>query len=124
MLGSASAKADYVVTGQWSEKAMQECSKYGVPQTVCNTKQTKFTTIPDASQWKLDPSAAYVHYCMNETVNGIEFHKTPEVGNVPLVADMSSDFCSKRIDVQKHAYIYAGIQKNLGPAGMCVGFVR
>ena len=90
----------------------------------CNTKPTKFTTIPSKSEWKLDPEAAYVHYCANETVNGVEFSYTPDVGDVPLVADMSSNFCSKPIEVNKHAYIYAGIQKNLGPAGMAVGFLR
>eukprot|EP00435_Cladocopium_sp_Y103_P028290 s1561_g7.t1 len=73
---------------------------------------------------KLDPEAAYVHYCANETVNGVEFSYTPDVGSVPLVADMSSNFCSKPIEVSKHAFIYAGIQKNLGPAGMSVGFLR
>jgi len=124
MLGSSDAKADYLVTGQWGEKAHKECNKYGIGQLACNTKATKFTTIPNKSEWKLDPSAAYVHYCANETVNGVEFSYTPDVGEVPLVADMSSNFCSKPIDVGKHAYIYAGIQKNLGPAGMAVGFLH
>merc|ERR1712129_370112 len=71
-----------------------------------------------------DPEAAYVHYCDNETVNWVEWGYTPDVGSVPLVADVSSNFCSRPIDVSKHAYIYAGIQKNLGPAGMAVGFIR
>jgi len=124
MLGSAEAKADYIITGQWSEKAHKECAKYGKPQTVCNSKPTKFTTIPDRAKWTLDPQAAYAHYCMNETVNGVEFHDIPDVGNVPLVADMSSNFCSRSIEVRKHAYIYAGLQKNLGPAGISVGIVR
>jgi phosphoserine aminotransferase len=123
MLGTKTT-ADYLVTGQWGEKAFQECSKYGTGNAACNTKSTKFTSIPEKSEWKLNPSAAYVHYCDNETVNGVEFSYTPEVGDVPLVADMSSNFCSRPIDVSKHAYIYAGIQKNLGPAGMAVGFVR
>eukprot|EP00928_Gymnodinium_smaydae_P002999 TRINITY_DN1108_c0_g1_i10.p1 TRINITY_DN1108_c0_g1~~TRINITY_DN1108_c0_g1_i10.p1 ORF type:complete len:381 (+),score=111.37 TRINITY_DN1108_c0_g1_i10:38-1144(+) len=123
MLGSK-GKADYLVTGQWGEKALKECNKYGKGQTACNTKATKFTSIPVASEWKLDPEAAYVHYCANETVNGVEFTSTPDVGSVPLVADMSSNFCSKPIEVSKHAYIYAGVQKNLGPAGMAVAFVR
>ena len=96
----------------------------GTGQLACNTKPTKFTTIPPKSEWKLDPEAAYVHYCANETVNGVEFSYTPDVGTVPLVADMSSNFCSKPIEVSKHAFIYAGIQKNLGPAGMSVGFLR
>merc|ERR1719291_939562 len=123
MLGGSKTKADYLITGQWSEKAHKECAKYGTPQAACNTKSTKFTTIPGKAEWKLDPEAAYVHYCMNETVNGVEFNFTPDVGSVPLVADMSSDFVSKPIDVRKHAVIYAGVQKNLGPSGMCVNIL-
>jgi phosphoserine aminotransferase len=123
MLGSKT-KADYLVTGQWGEKAHKEAAKYCTSQLACNTKSTKFTTIPSSSEWKIDPEAAYVHYCANETVNGVEFNYTPDVGNVPLVADMSSNFGSRPIEVGKHAYIYAGIQKNLGPAGMAVGFIR
>lgn len=123
MLGSKT-KADYLVTGQWGEKAMQECNKYGTGQAVCNTKATKFTSIPKKETWKLDPEAAYAHYCMNETVNGVEFDFTPDVGDVPLVADMSSDFVSKPIEIRKHACIYAGIQKNLGPSGMAVNIIR
>jgi len=124
ILGGSKTKADYLVTGQWSDKAQIECEKYGTGQVVCSSKPTKFTTIPDKSEWKLDPEAAYVHYCMNETVNGVEFNYTPDVGDVPLIADMSSDFCSKPIDVRKHAYIYAGVQKNLGPSGLAVGILR
>jgi len=123
MLG-AKGKADYLITGQWGEKAHKECNKYGTGQEACNTKSSKFTTIPDKSTWKLDTEAAYVHYCDNETVNGVEWGYTPDVGSVPLVADMSSNFCSRPIDVGKHAYIYAGIQKNLGPAGMAIGFLH
>jgi len=123
MLGT-NGKADYFVTGQWSEKAHKECAKYGTGSVVCNTKATKFTSIPDKKDFKLDPGAAYAHYCDNETVNGVEFGYTPEVGDVPLVADMSSNFCSRPIDFKKHAFVYAGVQKNLGPAGCCVGFVR
>jgi phosphoserine aminotransferase len=122
MLGSKT-KADYLITGQWGDKAIKECNKYGTGQVACNTKSTKYTTIPNKSEWKLDPEAAYVHYCMNETVNGVEFNYTPDVGSVPLVADMSSDFVSKPIEVSKHACIYAGVQKNLGPAGMAVNIV-
>merc|ERR1712187_119361 len=94
MLGS-STKADYLVTGQWGEKAYQECNKYGTGQLACNTKSTKFTTVPVVSELKLDPEAAYVHYCDNETVNGVEFSYTPSVGKTPLVADMSSNFMSR-----------------------------
>merc|ERR1712190_318682 len=124
MLGGAKTKADYLITGQWGEKAHKECGKYGTGQVAGNTKSTKFTVIPDKSEWQLDPEAAYVHYCANETVNGVEFSYTPDVGSVPLVADMSSNFCSKPIEVSKHAYIYAGLQKNLGPAGISVGIIH
>jgi len=117
-------KADYLITGQWGEKAHKECNKYGTGQVACNTKSTKFTVIPDKADWKLDPEAAYVHYCANETVNGVEFSYTPEVGDVPLIADMSSNFVSKKIDIAKHAVIYAGLQKNLGPSGMAVSILR
>jgi len=122
MLGTKT-KADYIVTGQWSEKAYKECQKYGSPSVVCNSKDSKFTMIPKPDTWKLDPEAAYAHYCMNETVNGVECNYTPEVGAVPLVADMSSNFMSRPIPVGKHAMIYAGIQKNLGPAGMSVDII-
>ncbi|CAE8625262.1 unnamed protein product [Polarella glacialis] len=123
MLGTK-GKGDYLVTGQWGEKALKECNKYGTGQAACNSKSTKFTTIPKPSEWKLDPEAAFAHYCDNETVNGVEWGYTPDVGNVPLVADMSSNFCSRPIDVSKHAVVYAGIQKNLGPSGMAVSFIR
>merc|ERR1719379_1431756 len=122
MLGNKT-KADYLITGQWGEKAHKECGKYGTGQVACNTKATKFTTIPKKEEWKLDPEAAYVHYCMNETVNGVEFNYTPDVGSVPLVADMSSNFVSKPIEVRKYAVIYAGVQKNLGPAGICANIL-
>jgi len=123
MLG-AKTKADYLITGQWGEKACKEAAKYCISQASCNTKSSKFTTITDPSEWKLDPEAAYVHYCMNETVNGVEFKSTPDVGEVPLVADMSSNFMSRPIEVKKHAAIYAGLQKNVGPAGMAVSIIR
>jgi phosphoserine aminotransferase len=122
ILGSKT-KADYLVTGQWGDKAQKEAAKYCVSQIACNTKASKYTTIPQPSEWKIDPESAYVHYCMNETVNGVEFKSTPDVGGVPLVADMSSNFMSRPIEISKHAAIYAGLQKNAGPAGMCVNIV-
>eukprot|EP00929_Paragymnodinium_shiwhaense_P023610 TRINITY_DN1474_c0_g1_i2.p1 TRINITY_DN1474_c0_g1~~TRINITY_DN1474_c0_g1_i2.p1 ORF type:complete len:369 (-),score=124.76 TRINITY_DN1474_c0_g1_i2:333-1439(-) len=121
---STNKKADYLITGQWGEKAHKECAKYGTPSVACNTKASKFTTIPGKADWKLDAEAAYVHYCANETVNGVEFSYTPDVGSVPLIADMSSNFVSKPIEVSKHAVIYAGLQKNLGPSGMAVSILR
>jgi phosphoserine aminotransferase len=120
MLGEQGSAADYLITGQWGEKAHKECGKYGKANAACNTKSTKFTSIPNKSEWNLSPDAKYVHYCMNETVNGVEFKEIPDVGPVPLVADMSSNFMSRPIQADKHSFIYAGIQKNLGPAGMCV----
>jgi len=123
MLEAQGNEADYLVTGQWGEKAHKECAKYGKGNAACNTKSTKFTTIPPKSEWKLSSNAKYVHYCMNETVNGVEFQTIPEV-DVPLVADMSSNFMSRPIHAEKHGFIYAGIQKNLGPAGMCIGIVH
>merc|ERR1712100_19530 len=123
LLGSKT-KADYLVTGQWGDKAQKEAAKYCVSQIACDTKSSKYTMIPAAGDWKLDPEAAYVHYCMNETVNGVEFKATPEVGGVPLVADMSSNFLSRPVEISKHAAIYAGLQKNAGPAGMAVIIVN
>jgi len=122
LLGSKT-KADYLVTGQWGDKAQQEAAKYCVSQIACNTKASKYTTITPVAEWKIDPEAAYVHYCMNETVNGVEFKTTPDVGAVPLVADMSSNFMSRPVEISKHAAIYAGLQKNAGPAGMCVNIL-
>jgi phosphoserine aminotransferase len=122
-LGGEKLRADYLVTGQWGEKAYKEAGKYGVSQLACNTKSSKFTIIPDQKDWKLDSQAAYVHYCANETVNGVEFQYTPDVGAVPLIADMSSNFLSKPVEVSKHSCIYAGLQKNLGPAGTCVSIL-
>jgi len=123
LLGSKT-KADYLVTGQWGDKAQKEAAKYCVSQIACNTKASKYTTIPAVADWKIDSESAYVHYCMNETVNGVEFKSTPEVGGVPLVADMSSNFLSRPVEVSKHAAIYAGLQKNAGPAGMAVNIVN
>jgi len=118
MLGEQGAEADYLVTGQWGEKAAKECNKYGKGNVVANTKPTKHTSIPPKSEWKLSDKAKFFHYCMNETVNGVEFQEIPDAPH--LVADMSSNFMSRPIFPEKHDMIYAGIQKNLGPAGMCV----
>eukprot|EP00743_Colponemidia_sp_Colp-15_P000369 GILK01000426.1.p1 GENE.GILK01000426.1~~GILK01000426.1.p1 ORF type:complete len:381 (-),score=64.89 GILK01000426.1:180-1277(-) len=117
-------QADYVVTGTWSEKAQQEAGKYCTARKAVDTKPTKYTTIPDHSSWQVNADAAYVHYCANETINGVEFQYTPSVGEVPLVADMSSNFCSKPVEVSKHALIYAGAQKNAGIAGLTLAIVR
>ena len=115
---------DYVVTGNWSEKAVQEAQRYVDVNVAATSKATNFTTIPDPSTWKLSKNAAYLHYTPNETVFGVEFHSVPQVSDAPLVADMSSTLLSRPIDVSRFAIIYAGAQKNIGPAGLALVIVR
>jgi len=112
---------DYIVTGAWSKKAMQEAKKYA-NVNVAATGDNK--SIPARDTWNLSPNAKYVHYCDNETIGGVEFQGAPDVGDVPLIADMSSNFLSKPVDVSKYALIYAGAQKNVGPAGVVIAIVR
>jgi len=119
-----SGKADYVVTGDWSKKSMKEAKTYGQINLAASGEAGNFTSIPKQSEWKLDAGAAYVHICSNETIGGVQFHWTPDTGDVPLVADMSSDILSRRIDVSKYGLIYAGAQKNMGPSGVTVVIVR
>ncbi|KAF8821107.1 putative phosphoserine aminotransferase [Cardiosporidium cionae] len=117
--------ADYVVTGQWSDKAVKECSKFGHPVRRCDTKDSHYTLIPPQSEWLKETSVAkYIYYCANETIAGVEFKETPESGNIPLIADMSSNLCSKPIDVEKHALIFGSAQKNIGPAGCTIVMVQ
>lgn len=116
--------ADYVVTGQWSKKAVEEAKRYGDVNVVANSKDTNFSTVPAVDSWTLNPNAAYVHYTPNETIGGVEFDFIPDTGNVPLVADMSSTILSRPIDVSKFGVIYAGAQKNIGPAGLTLVIVR
>lgn len=116
-------KADYIVTGSWSKKAAQEAEKYGKVNLVL-PKTKSYVTIPDESTWNLDPEASYLYYCDNETVDGIEFNFIPESHGVPLVSDMSSNFLSREFDVSKFGIIFAGAQKNIGPAGVTVVIVR
>ena len=116
--------ADYINTGQWSKKAISEAKRYCNVNVVATSEANNFTTIPPRSEWKLDPNAAYVHYTPNETIGGVEFHNIPEVGNVPLIADMSSTILSRPVDVSKFGLIYAGAQKNIGPAGLTIVIIR
>jgi phosphoserine aminotransferase len=109
---------DYVNTGQWSKKAIAEARRYGQVNVVASSQDTNFSTIPGQDSWQLSSDAAYLHYTPNETIGGVEFFWTPQV-DVPLVADMSSTILSRQIDVAKHGVIYAGAQKNIGPAGRC-----
>lgn len=106
--------ADYAVTGSWSAKAFKEAQKYGKARFVF-PKPDKFTSVPDQSEWKLDPNASFVYYCDNETVDGVEFDFVPDTNGVPIVCDMSSNFMSRKVDVSKFGLIFAGAQKNIGP---------
>lgn len=116
--------ADYVNTGQWSKKAISEAKKLGAANVVATSEASNFTTVPAQSEWKLDANAAYVHYTPNETIGGVEFHWIPDTGEVPLVADMSSTILSRPLDVSRYGLIYAGAQKNIGPAGLTIVIVR
>lgn len=117
-------KADYIVTGSWSKKAVKEAKRVGTVNIVASTEEENFKRIPKQEELKLDPDAAYVHYTSNNTIYGTEWHYVPEVGNVPLVCDMSSDIFSRPVDVSKFGLIYAGAQKNLGPAGVTIVIIR
>ncbi len=123
-LMNKSGKADYVITGQWANKAYKEASRYGDAHIVASSKDKTFTYIP-----KLDPAtftkdADYFHICMNNTIYGTKYHTLPETGNVPLVADISSCILSEPIDVKKFGLLYAGAQKNVAPAGLTIVIVR
>jgi phosphoserine aminotransferase len=116
--------ADYVSTGQWSKKAIGEAKKYCKVNVAASSEDANFTYVPKQASWKLDPGAAYVHVTTNETIGGVEFHWTPDTGAVPLVADASSHILSRPMDVSRYALIYAGAQKNIGPAGLTIVIVR
>lgn len=116
--------ADYINTGDWSVKAIAEAKKYCQVNIAATTESSNFTTVPSQTELKLDPNAAYVHYTPNETIRGVEFDYIPDTGNVPLIADMSSSILSRVIDISRFAMIYAGAQKNIGPAGLTLVIIR
>jgi phosphoserine aminotransferase len=116
--------ADYINTGIWSEKAIVEAKRFCEVNVAASSADRSFTYAPSQSEWHLNPDAAYVHYTSNETIGGVEIFWTPETGNVPLVADMSSHILSRPIDVSRYGLIYAGAQKNIGPAGLAIVIVR
>ena len=116
------SKADYVVTGEWSKKALKEAKNYCDAGIAATSQDRGFTYAPKT--WKVRPDAAYVHYCSNETIHGVEFHDRVDTKNIPLVADASSHFLSRPLDVSKFGLIYAGAQKNAGPAGLTFVIVR
>lgn len=121
LLGAAD-RADYIETGYWSRKTMREASRYCNVNIAASSSDTSFDRMPDT--WCLDPSAAYCHITSNETANGVQFYDISATNDLPLVADMTSDFLSKPIDVQRYGLIYAGAQKNIGPAGLTVVIIR
>jgi phosphoserine aminotransferase len=124
-LRPAGASADYVVTGSWSKTAWKEAAKLGATSAAFNGEADNFKKLPAAGEYKFDPKAAYVHFCHNETIHGVEFKTEPvPPKGVELVCDMSSDFLSQPVDVSKYAMIYAGAQKNAGPAGVVVVIMR
>ena len=116
--------ADYVVTGEWSKKAIKEAQRFCKVNVAASSEDANFTYMPEQAKWRLDPAAAYVHVCTNETIGGVELNWTPATGSVPLVADMSSHILSRPVDVSPYALIYAGAQKNIGPAGLAIVIVR
>jgi phosphoserine aminotransferase len=118
------AKACYVNTGAWSEKAIQDAKAICNVVVSATAEPSKFTEIPDDSSWVIDPDAAYLHYTSNETIHGVEFQAIPDSQGLTLVSDMSSNILSRPVDVSKFGIIYAGTQKNMGPAGVTVVIVR
>jgi phosphoserine aminotransferase len=117
-------RIDYVNTGSWSKKAIAEAKRFAEVNIAASTEASKFTTTPTQSELKLSGDAAYVHYTPNETIQGVEFPYVPDTGSVPLVADFSSTILSRPIDVSRYGIIYAGAQKNIGPAGITLVIVR
>jgi len=123
LLGGAKKEADYIVTGTWSKKAVGEAKKFGTVNVIC--EPSKYNHVPEPSTWKpFSPNAAYVYYCDNETIEGVEFPYIPETNGIPLVCDMSSNFLSRRFDITKFGLVYACAQKNFGPAGLTIVVVR
>jgi len=116
--------ADYINTGQWSKKAIKEAGRYGNINVAASSEDTNFSTVPPQDSWNLSDNPAYVHYCPNETIGGLEYSFVPAVGDTPLVADMSSTILSRPVDVNQYGLIYAGAQKNIGPAGLTLVIVR
>ncbi len=124
-LASAGDPVDFMLTGQWGTKALKEAGRMGLmANVVADEKPSRYTRVPDEGSFSVNPDARYLHYTPNETIGGVEFGYVPSTGQVPLVADMSSTILSRPIDVSKFGVIYAGTQKNMGPAGMAVVIVR
>ncbi len=117
-------QADYVQTGHWSSRAINEAKRYGDINIVASSEESGFEHIPEQSEWNLNNKAAYCHFTSNETANGVQFHWTPETNDIPLIADVTSDFLSRKIDVSKYGMLYASAQKNIGIAGLSIVIIR
>jgi phosphoserine aminotransferase len=123
-LAGPEATADYVLTGHWGEKALDNARPLLRTHVAASGKAHGYTSVPAPDEWRLTPDAAFVHYTPNETIHGVEFHAVPETHGVPLVADMSSNILSRPVEVSRFGAIYAGAQKNLGPSGLAICIVR
>ena len=123
-LGAVNRSVDYLDTGLWSEMAIDEARKYCDVNVAASDREGGYVRVPPVDKWQLDDKAAYLHFTPNETINGVEFHSVPDAGDVPLVADMSSNILSKPVDVERYGLIYAGAQKNMGIAGLVVVIAR
>lgn len=123
-LACGKQQADYLDTGDWSLKAIEEGKRYIDINVIASSADSNYTTIPPFANWQCNPNAAYLHYTSNETIRGVEFDWIPEVQDVPLVVDMSSDILARPVDVSRFGLIYAGAQKNIGPAGLTLVIVR
>ena len=121
---SLDSSADYIVTGSWGKKAVKEAQKYGTVDLAANLADGGFTRVPRQDELQLNPSAAYVHITSNETIEGVEWKDEPEVGDIPLVSDASSNILSRPIPIEKYGIIYAGAQKNMGPSGVTLVIIR
>jgi phosphoserine aminotransferase len=124
LMGGGRRLCDYLITGSWSKYAAQEAVKFGETHVVWDGKATNYDRLPAPSDLKLDDKSAYLYYASNETIQGVQFAKEPETGDVPLVCDASSDFLSRPVDVRKYGIYYACAQKNAGPAGLTIVVIR
>ncbi|MCK9488429.1 MAG: 3-phosphoserine/phosphohydroxythreonine transaminase [Xanthomonadales bacterium] len=123
-LAAGGGSADYVLTGHWGRKAADQAGRVCQVRIAASSGEDGYLSIPPPATWQLDPDAAYLHLTPNETIHGVEFHQLPDIGPVPLVADMSSTLLSRPLDVRRHGLIYACAQKNIGPSGLVLVIVR
>src|SRR4029450_11901367 len=121
---TSGSTADYIDSGSWADKAIKEAKRVGTVNVAATTKSENYSRVPRQDELKLTPGAAYVHMTSNNTIEGTEFKELPDVGGAPLVSDASSDMFSRPLEVSRHALIYAGAQKNMGPAGVTIVIIR